>query len=93
MAAIAMPDILDQKIIARLRTQASQGIDLETMVRSVQDELGFSHEYIVPVFAYFCKAFSLPLLDVLPLREWLETKDDNLIQALFVGISECSNRA
>jgi hypothetical protein len=38
---------------------AAQGISLEKMVRSIQHELGFSEEFIVPVMGYFCRAFNL----------------------------------
>ena len=90
MAAIATPEILDQKILARLQMQASEGADLETMMRCVQEDLGFSPEFVVPVFAYFCKAFSLPLLEFLPLREWIETNDNSLISGLLAKIKEHS---
>jgi hypothetical protein len=58
------------------------------MVAEVQTSLGFSPDFVVPVLGYFCKAFSLPLVDVVPLREWMETKDDRLVDKLMSRIKE-----
>jgi hypothetical protein len=86
MAALATTETLDRNILARLRKQAAEGTDLETMVRSTLDDLGYPSDFVVPAFAYFCKAFSLPLIAVLPLREWMETKDDKLVVELWEKI-------
>jgi hypothetical protein len=63
-------------VIDHLREMAAQGVGLTEMIRSVQKELGFTEEMIVPVIAHFCRAFELPLRTVLPLREWPSNRDD-----------------
>jgi transposase-like protein len=75
MATSVTSDSLDMEIIAELRQLASKRAGLDHMVTRVQQRLGFSPEFIVPVFAYFCRAFSLPLVELLPLREYSDTRD------------------
>ena len=70
MAAVVLPESLDREILGELRRLASQGAGLNDMVKHVQDRLGFAPDFIVPVLPCFCRAFSLPLREVLPLREY-----------------------
>jgi hypothetical protein len=91
MAAVTTGETLDMAFVDRLRHLASQGAGLDQMVSEVQAGLGFSPNFIVPVLGYFCQAFSLPLIDVLPLREWVETKDNQQIEKLLTRIKEFQN--
>jgi hypothetical protein len=81
MAAVVLPESLNREILAELRRMASQGAGLNDMVKNVQQRLGFAPDYIVPVFPYFCRAFSLPLVEVLPLREY-SNRDNPELQGL-----------
>ena len=81
MAAVVMPDSLNQEVLAELRRLAAHGTGLNEMVTHVQQRLGFAPDFIVPVFPYFCRAFSLPLVEVLPLREF-SNKDAPELQDL-----------
>jgi len=73
MAALADRTEFNRDILAQLRQMVGHAADLQQMVHYVQDELGFSREFIVPVIGYFCQAFRLPLREMLPLREWWES--------------------
>jgi len=75
MAVLETPGTLRKETVAGLRAMAEGGAGLAQMVQFAQAELGFGRPFVVPVLAYFCEAFSLPLRDVLPLREWCETGD------------------
>jgi hypothetical protein len=90
MAVIAARDMFRSDIVDRLREMAAQGADLAEMVAYVQRELGFSEAFIVPVLGYFCRAFALPLSEVLPLRKWWETRDDEEVAVLVGQIRNCS---
>ena len=97
MAAVVLPESLDREILAELRRMASQGAGLNDMVKNVQQRLGFAPDYIVPVFPYFCRAFSLPLVEVLPLREY-SNKDIPELQGLLdmirnAAVSEADGRS
>jgi len=88
MAASTATDTLDSALVNRLRELAAQGAGLDQMVSEVQTRLGFTPSFTVPILGYFCQAFSLPLIDVLPLREWVETKDDRQVEKLLTKIKE-----
>lgn len=78
MAAVVLPESLNREILAELRRLALQGAGLNDMVKHVQLRLGFAPDFIVPVFPYFCRAFSLPLVEVLPLREYSNSDSPEL---------------
>ncbi len=82
MAAVVMPELLDKEVLAELRDLALHGAGLNQMVKQVQQRLGFAADFIVPVLPYFCRAFSLPLVDVLPLREYSKNRDVPELQGL-----------
>lgn len=86
MAAVVKPEPLNAELVAQLCDLASAGASLEKMVHHVQERLGFSCAFVVPVLPYFCAAFSLPLREVLPLREWIEDRDDREVGHLLAKI-------
>src|ERR1019366_3400012 len=88
MAAVIIPDSLDREVLAELRQLAVEGAGLNQMVSRVQERLGFVPEFIVPVFPYFCTAFSLPLKEVLPLREYSKNRDVPELQGLLTKIRQ-----
>jgi hypothetical protein len=86
MAAVVKSEPLNAEVITELRELALADANLEKMVRHVQARLGFSKSFVVPVLAYFSAAFSLPLRDVLPLREWITDRDDREVESLLAKI-------
>jgi len=79
---------LNEELVAQLRQMASEGAPLERLVDHVQGSLGFAKSFTVPVFPYFCRAFKLPLREVLPLREWIVDRDDREVEDLRAKIRE-----
>ena len=69
-------------IVEAMRDLAVQGKGVCELVRCVQSELGLKHDALLPVLWYFMKAFHLPLGEVLPIREWLGTGNDEEIDAI-----------
>ena len=82
MAAVVMPDALDREIVVQLRHLALEGAGLNQMVNHVQERLGFGSDFIVPVLPYFCRAFDLPLVEILPLREYSRNRDVPALQGV-----------
>ena len=88
MAAVIMPESLDIEVVAELRQLALGNAGLNQMVRHVQQRLGFAPDFIVPVLPYFCKAFFLPLVEVLPLREYSKNRDVPALEGLLSKIRQ-----
>jgi hypothetical protein len=86
MAAVVESEPLNAELVAELGELGSSGASLEKMVDHVQARLGFSKSFVVPVLPYFCAAFSLPLREVLPLREWITDRDDREVEGLVAKI-------
>jgi hypothetical protein len=93
MATLVTSDSPDMEIVTELRQLAFEGAELDQMVAHVQQRLGFSPDFIVPVFAYFCRAFSLPLIEVLPLREYSETRGVPELECLLIKIRQAARAA
>jgi hypothetical protein len=88
MATLIKSEPLNEELVAQLRQLASTGTSLEQMVDYVQGSLGFPKLLTVPVLPYFCRAFELPLIEVLPLREWIVDRDDREVEQLRAKIRE-----
>jgi hypothetical protein len=88
MALSVQPSVFRSDILRGLQTMAKRGRSLNEMVGYIQKELDFSEDFIVPVLGYFCQAFSLPLKEVLPLREWVGTHDDQSVAPLLAHLRE-----
>lgn len=86
MAAVVKDEPLNADLVAELRELGLAGASLEKMVDQVQTRLGFAKSFVVPVLPYFCAAFSLPLREVLPLREWITDRDDREVEELVAKI-------
>ena len=69
-------------IIEALRELAEQGKGVRELVQCVQSELELKPDALLLVLWYFMKAFHLPLGEVLPIREWLGTGNDEEVDAL-----------
>jgi len=79
------------EIVEELKAMARRRESLDEMIGYVQDRLGFTSDFVVPVMSYFCRAFSLPLRDILPLRELVQLHDDASIAKLLIRIREVDN--
>jgi hypothetical protein len=90
--ALAVTESLRQDIVDRLRAMAARRETVDEMVEYVQRELGFSKEFIVPVLPFFCRAFDLPLKEVLPLREWVANRSNEDATTLLSRIKEFGER-
>ena len=86
MATLIKSEPLKEEVIAQLRHLAFEDSSLGHMVDYVQESLGFSKSFTVPVLPYFCRAFALPLREVLPLREWITDRDDREVEGLVAKI-------
>jgi hypothetical protein len=82
---------MQNEIVDKLRELAGKRASLAAMVEFVKAELGHSEVYVVPLMSYFCRAFSLPLRDVLPLREWVNSRDDDSVATLLERIDSLGN--
>ena len=72
----------------KLRSMADGGATVRQLVETIQCQLDLNGDAVIPVLAYFVKAFRVPLLDVLPIREWLGTTNDEEINALVLPALE-----
>src|SRR5579862_7027577 len=73
-----------QDVIDALRAMAGRRTTVRELVREVQTRLGFKSGALIPVLWYFTQTFGLPLQEVLPIREWLGTENDEDIDALIL---------
>jgi len=84
--------IRQREIDVRLREMAANGEPLTAMVDFVLSAIAIQlpHQEVatIPMLSYFCRAFSLPLRDVLPLREWITDRDNRDVEQLVAMIRE-----
>lgn|SRR5438270_4499385 len=71
-------------VIAAMRRLAKRGGKVRELVDCVQASLTGDQDTLLPVLWYFMKAFHLPLPEVLPIREWLGTTNDEEIDGLIL---------
>ncbi len=82
MAQIVDEPGIRADIVEAMRDLAEQGKGVRELVRCVQSDLGLKNDALLLVLWYFMKAFHLPLGEVLPIREWLGTGNDEEIDAV-----------
>ncbi len=87
----------EREIHPKLREMAANGESLTAMVDFVMSAMAIllPHQEVatIPMLLCFCRAFSLPLPVVLPLREWVyDRKENEESQALLAHIEEFRNR-
>lgn len=75
---------LDADLLHRMRALALRGATVRDLVKEVRGRLGYPGDALIPVLWYFTQAFCLPLLTVLPIREWLGTDKDDEIDAIIL---------
>ena len=68
-----------EEVIETMREMADRGCDVRSLTSYVQSSLNLDPTSHVVLLAYFCRAFSLPLPDVLPIREWVGSDQDEEI--------------
>lgn len=72
------------ELVRELREAALRGARVRDLAETIQQRLGCQENPIIPTLAAFVHAFRLPLLKVLPIREWLGTDRDEEIDALIL---------
>jgi hypothetical protein len=85
--AIPQPEI-KADLIDNLRAMALRGATVRELVDEIVERLDIDYDPLLPVLRYFTRAFCLPLLTVLPIREWLGTDDDEEIDRLILPAIE-----
>jgi len=68
-------------VLREMRALADRGAPVREIVGLVQRRLGLEGDAILPVLWYFSRAFCLPLAEVLPLREWIGSREEDGIDA------------
>jgi len=86
VAVQSLETSLRNGVVERLQEMAADRRSLQSMVDFVKTEIGPSEVYVVPMMSYFCRAFSLPLRDILPLREWVDSHDNSSVSTLLSRI-------
>ncbi len=76
------------EVIQELRNLADCGATVRQLVAVIQTRTGLKEDAILPVLWYFMNAFSLTLPEVLPLREWLGTREDKDIDSIILPAIE-----
>ena len=69
-------------VVSAMRHLAQQGASVRQLAECVQSRLGLKPDALWQLLWYFMKAFHLPLGEVLPIREWLGTGNDEEIDAI-----------
>jgi hypothetical protein len=88
-----MEQVIDEQevradVVRALRDLAKHGAHVRQLVEHVQIQLGLRSDALLSVLWYFMKAFYLPLDKVLPIREWLGTRDDSSIDSIILPAIE-----
>lgn len=71
-------------LVVDLRQAARLGAKVSELVRLIHQRMGYKENVLIPVLAAFVDAFRLPLIKVLPIREWIGTNNDAEIDALIL---------
>jgi hypothetical protein len=75
---------LRDDLLVELRERAAAGANVRQLTHCIQSRLGTPPLAVIPVLAYFCRAFEIRLPKALPIREWLGTDHDAEIDALIL---------
>lgn len=77
-----------QDLIREMREMAARGTSVRELCNLVRSRLDLGEQAVIDQLFYFTKAFRVPLLEVLPLREWLGTDNDAEIDAIILPAIE-----
>ena len=69
------------ELIVELRAKAANGAKVRELVETIQGRMTYPPNALIPILAYMVDAFKVSLLDVLPIREWLGSDEDEAIDA------------
>lgn len=69
MATTVAQAATNEKLLTELQEMARDGANCDQLVQRIRESLQLPAENMVPVLAYLCRAFSIPLSLALPLRE------------------------
>jgi hypothetical protein len=84
MATATEQTELRPELISKLRELARRGTSVRELVGTIHETLDCGDDAAIPALAYIAHAFCLPLIEVLPIREWLGTDHDKEIDALIL---------
>ena len=70
-----------REMIDAMRDTANRGGEIRAIANVIFERFPESNHPVVPVIAYFRRAFCLSLTDVMSLREWIGTDEDDEINA------------
>lgn len=84
MNALVTDTLFKPELVRELREAALHGATVRDLAEIIRQRLGCQENPTIPVLAAFVHAFRLPLLKVLPIREWLGTDRDDEIDALIL---------
>ncbi len=79
---------LNVELLQELRHLAERGATVRELVTAIQSGLGLAPDALIPVLWYLTSAFNLSLREVLPVREWLGTDNDEEINAIILPAIE-----
>lgn len=76
--------VITPDLVRELREIARRGTTVRELTQVIQDRVGCRNDAVIPILAGFVHAFKLPLIKVLPIREWLGTDKDDEINGLIL---------
>jgi len=88
MNATASDTLITPEMVRELRAAALEGATVRGLTEIIRERLGYEQTPTVPVLAAFVHAFGLPLLKVLPIREWIGSDRDEEIDGLILPAIE-----
>jgi hypothetical protein len=77
---------LRRDLIQRLRGMVFRGDTVPELAAEINGALSLPGTAAIPVLLYFAEAFDLSLKDVLPIREWIGTHNDEEINAAIMPL-------
>ena len=84
--------MITPELVSELRSRARRPTTVRKLARVIQEHLP-GRDPALPVIAGLVYAFRLPLIKVLPVREWIGTDGDTEIDALILPEIEKSRAA
>ncbi len=80
---------MNEDLLREMRLLAKDGTSVRALTQLIQLRLDVTYENgAIAILAYFCRAFLIPLREVLPIREWLGTTQDAEIDAQILPLIE-----
>jgi hypothetical protein len=75
-----------EDLLRDLRALAARSAPVRELVHLIQARLEYGPNVLIPVLFYLRQAFNLELIEILPIREWLGSDQDDEIDALILPL-------